>query len=245
MLARHHCQQVFAIFWTRQSRPSPFCLVLTPSRLWRQLHVVGSVMHERPSPQQMAKWRNLPGVVHWGLHVVLPRGWWYLGRFLFSFLVTFVLLSSSRVCLLDVSRLLGLTLRPSAPVCSCHWDSLTCWRLALAQKKKYHDRLGDTLQRKDVHSRQWRFFAHDGTIFSESKREGGYPTVKQSSGYSARQRHSCLRHASKGLHKRGWRWSVGISSERVAVSAVVVKTLQWIWLFLFVAVRRNSQNIER
>ena len=50
----------------------------------------------------------------------------------FSLFVTFVLLSCSRVCLLDVSRLLGLTLRHSAPVCSCHRDSLTRWRLALA-----------------------------------------------------------------------------------------------------------------
>ena len=33
-----------------------------------------------------------------------------------------------------VSRLLGLTLRPSAPVCYCHRDSLTRWRLPLAQE---------------------------------------------------------------------------------------------------------------
>ena len=50
-----------------------FSLVLATSRLRRQLHVVGSVKHERPSLQQMAKWRNLPGVVHQGLHVVVPR----------------------------------------------------------------------------------------------------------------------------------------------------------------------------
>ena len=97
------------------------------------MYIVGSVEHERPSLQQMAKWRNLPGVVHWGLHVVLPRGRWYHWRF-FSFFVTFVLLSSSRVCLPVVSRLLGLTLRPSAPVCSCHRVSLTRVRLALAQE---------------------------------------------------------------------------------------------------------------
>ena len=48
-------------------------LVLTTSRLWWQMHLVGFVMHERLSLQQMAKWRNLPGVVHWGLHVVVPR----------------------------------------------------------------------------------------------------------------------------------------------------------------------------
>ena len=44
-----------------------------------------------------------------------------------------VLLSCSRVCLLDVSRLLGLTPRHSAPVC-CHRDSLTRGRLAFAQE---------------------------------------------------------------------------------------------------------------
>ena len=37
-------------------------------------------------------------------------------------------------CLLVVSRLLGLTLRPSAPVFSCHLDFVTHWRLALAQE---------------------------------------------------------------------------------------------------------------
>ena len=50
---------------------------------------------------------------------------------LFSFLV---LLFCTRGSLLDASRLLGLTLRPSAPVCCCHRDSLTRWRLALAQE---------------------------------------------------------------------------------------------------------------
>ena len=42
--------------------------------------------------------------------------------------------SCPRVCLLDVSCLLGLTLRPSAPVCCCHWDSLTRGRLAFEQE---------------------------------------------------------------------------------------------------------------
>ena len=45
-----------------------------------------------------------------------------------------MLLSCPRVCLLDVSRLLGLILRPSAPVCCCHRDSLTRGRLALVQE---------------------------------------------------------------------------------------------------------------
>ena len=35
-------------------------------------------------------------------------------------------------CLLDVSRILGLTLRPSAPV--CHRNSLPRGRLSLAQE---------------------------------------------------------------------------------------------------------------
>ena len=78
----------------------------------------------------MAKWRNLPGVVHWSLHVAVPRA----SNFYEGLLLFFLLLSCPRVCLLDVSRLLGLTLRPSAPVCCCHRDSLTCGRLALVQE---------------------------------------------------------------------------------------------------------------
>ena len=53
---------------------------------------------------------------------------------LISLFVTFVLLSCSRVCLLGVSRLLGLTLRPSALVCCCHRDSLARGRLAIVQE---------------------------------------------------------------------------------------------------------------
>ena len=81
----------------------------------------------------MAKSRNLPGVLHWGLHVVLPRVHG-IREGLLSPSVTFVLLSCPRVCLLDVSRLLGLTMRPSAPVCCCHRDSLTRGRLAVVQE---------------------------------------------------------------------------------------------------------------
>ena len=97
------------------------------------MHVVRSIEHERPSLQQMAKWRNLPGVVHWGLHVVLPRVHG-INEGLLSFSVPFVLLSCSRVCLLVLSRLHGLTLRPSAPVCCCQRDSLTRGRLAIVQE---------------------------------------------------------------------------------------------------------------
>ena len=58
---------------------------------------------------------------------------WFQGRtslLLCHFFDSIVL----RVCLLDVSRLLGLTLRPFAPVCSCHRDSLTRGRLAIVQE---------------------------------------------------------------------------------------------------------------
>ena len=48
--------------------------------------------------------------------------------------VTFVFVSCSHVCLLVVSRLLGLTLRRFAPVCSCHRDSLTRGKLAFEQE---------------------------------------------------------------------------------------------------------------
>ena len=76
----------------------------------------------------MAKRRNLPGVALRGLHVVVPRVY----RFNEGLLALF--LSCPRVCLLDVSYLLGLTLRPSAPVCCCHQDSLTRGRLAFEQE---------------------------------------------------------------------------------------------------------------
>ena len=50
----------------------------------------------------------------------------HVRKYVFStFFVTSVRLSCSRVCLLDVSRLLNLTLRHSVLVCSCHQDSLT------------------------------------------------------------------------------------------------------------------------
>ena len=51
---------------------------------------------------------NLPGVVHQGLHVVLPRVHDGTKEDFLSSFVTFVLLPCPRVCLLDVSRLLGL-----------------------------------------------------------------------------------------------------------------------------------------
>ena len=54
-----------------------------------------------------------------------------VSRKIFSLSLSLVLVSCSRDYLLDVSCLLGLTLRHFALVCSCHRDSLTRWRLAI------------------------------------------------------------------------------------------------------------------
>ena len=97
------------------------------------MHIVGSVKLERPSLQQMAKWRNRPGVVHRAF-TLFRHVFHGFKEDCISFFVTFVLVSCSRVCLLDVSRLRGLTLRHFAPVSSCHRDSLTSWRLAIVQE---------------------------------------------------------------------------------------------------------------
>ena len=43
--------------------------------------VVCSVKHERPYKRHVTEWRNLPGVVHRGLHVVLPHARWNNGLF--------------------------------------------------------------------------------------------------------------------------------------------------------------------
>ena len=87
-------------------------------------------------------------------------------------------------------------------------------------------RLGDTFQMKDVHSRHWGFLKNDGIIFCESQREEDYSTVKQNSGYSDRQWHCGLRHASEGLHRGAWRSSVGTFGERFSVFTIVGKTKQ-------------------
>ena len=114
-----------------------FSLALTTSRLRRQMHVVCSVKHERPSLQQMAKWRNLAESARCcplGPSRCLAMMFMVSLKMFLSFFVTFVIVSCSRVCLLVVSRLLGLTLRPFAPVCSCHRGSLTHGRLAIVQE---------------------------------------------------------------------------------------------------------------
>ena len=94
------------MFWQASGRDSQdlrcFSLVLAPSRLCRQLHVVRTIEHERPSLQQIANWRNLPGVVHWGLHVVVPRASnFYEGLLFFLFFVVVLPTRLSARCLLS------------------------------------------------------------------------------------------------------------------------------------------------
>ena len=36
------------------------------------------------------------------------------------------------------------------------------------QGEENHDRFVNTFPRKEVHSREWRFFAHDRIVFSEA-----------------------------------------------------------------------------
>ena len=94
------------------------------------MHVVRPIKHERPSLQQMAKWRNRPGAVHWGHHVVLPSGSRFHGRFS-------LLLCHS--CAKYLAHAFVCSLSPvfldrhcviSLLVWCCHRDSLTRWRLA-------------------------------------------------------------------------------------------------------------------
>ena len=59
---------------------------------FRQLHVVRALKHERPSLQQLAKWRNLPRGVHRGFHVAVRRILVF-----FEGLLLFFLLSCPRV----------------------------------------------------------------------------------------------------------------------------------------------------
>ena len=73
----------------------------------------------------------------------------------------------------------------------------------------------------------------------------GILQVKHNCGYSDRQWHRSLRHASKGLHQGSWHLSMGTFGGIFTVSAIDGKTVQWVWLFSVVADRWNSQIINR
>ena len=83
--------------------------------------------------------------------------------------------------------------------------------------KEYHDRLGDTFQRKVVHCRQWCFVPYDGITFFEQKEK---KSIRQSS------KSMMFRHGSKGLHQGTWRFSLGTFGGRFTVSAIVRKAMQ-------------------
>ena len=130
----HHCHHVFARSWTRQSRPSQ----LSP-----RVHNFSIVTTNASCRLCYARaaFTTADGKVAESARCCPPGTsccfamWFMVSRKdLITFFVTFLLVSCSRVCLLDVSRLLGLTLRHFAPVCSSHRDSLTRWRLATVQE---------------------------------------------------------------------------------------------------------------
>ena len=77
---------------------------------------------------------------------------------------------------------------------------------------------------KTVLSRQWRFVTYVGLSSVESQREEYHSTVTHTSGYSDRQLHRGLRHASKGLHQGAWRWLTDAFGERFSVSGIIGKT---------------------
>ena len=130
MLVWHHCRHIFARFWTRQSRPSPFFPRVN------NFSIVTTIACCRFRSARAA-FTAADGKVTESARCC-PLGpsrcfamWLMVSRKIFSpSLSLFMLVSCSRACLLVVSRLLGLTLRHFAPVCSCHRDSLTHWSLS-------------------------------------------------------------------------------------------------------------------
>ena len=130
VLLWHLCYHVRASFWTRQSRFSLFFHLLL-------LDCDDTCMLSIPlstSDVHYSRWQS--GEICQGL----STGAFTLLCHVFLVSVEgcspffFFWLSCPRVCLLDVSCLLGLTLRSSAPVCCCHRDSLTRGRLAFEQE---------------------------------------------------------------------------------------------------------------
>ena len=110
--------------------------------------------------------------------------------------------------------------------------------------QEFRDWLGDTFQRMyTVDSGASSNMMGFSSLSHKVKK-----TIRQTStnsGYSDSQWRCGLRHASKGLHQGAWRLSMGTFGGIFTVSAIVGKTMQSAWLFLFVADRRNSQIVKR
>ena len=108
--------------WFRQARKPPFTACGRMAKSARRCSPRPSRRVAKRAMEQCAQ--NSRGTIAFCLHTMREAV-----LFCSSFSSSFAFAS-----LLVVSRLLGLTLRPSAPVCCCHRDSLTRWRLALAQE---------------------------------------------------------------------------------------------------------------
>ena len=93
------------------------------------------------------------------------------------------------------------------------------------------------------HGRQWRFSAYDGILFSDSWWEEDCSTVKQNSGYSDRQWHCGLRHASKGPHEGVWRLPMDTFGERCSVSAVAGNRCEDFTINLFCLIRGRHEKL--
>ena len=130
VLVWHHCHHVFARSWMRQFRPSPF----SPRVHNLSIETTNACCRFR---QARAGFTTADGKLAESVRCCPLEP---------SRCFAMMSMVSRKVCspfscclahafvLLDVSRLLGLTLRHFASVCCCHRDSLTRWRLALAQE---------------------------------------------------------------------------------------------------------------
>ena len=110
VLVWHHCHHVFTSCSARQSRPLPF---FPPGCTFSMVKKIACCpCHLVRVTSTLVCWQSGENcqAVAAGAFMLPTR------------------------CLLDVSRPLRLTLRPSAPVCCCHRDSLTRGRLAFAQE---------------------------------------------------------------------------------------------------------------
>ena len=110
------------------------------------LKVFGFVKHEGPYHQHVAEWRDVPGVLHRGLHVGLPCVRWSNVFWLSWAPLPFCLHTLRRTALFllpssvptavfaIVSSLIPSSWPDTAPFRSCLLLPLTRWRLALAQE---------------------------------------------------------------------------------------------------------------
>ena len=141
-LSWNQCHHIFATSWTRQSRPLAFCPVITtfsavttdvswlvPSStnaltnsMWRSSEICQVLSTEAFT---LFCQTCFQGTIAFCLHTLRKTA---------QTVFPLCTLACPRGRLFDASRLLGLTLRHSAPVCRCHRDSLTRWRLAFAQE---------------------------------------------------------------------------------------------------------------